>query len=236
SLPAETQSDHILKIVESTINVRLDTQKKVDQWANKKAEFTSKYRSLENNLENLRKVKLKTGKMLNYKNAHIKEIKRKIKESSRIKIELGSYLESVAVNLEGFIRRDLPFLLEERERRITLVKNTLIDQNKTPAEKYRSLMEALQIEEEYGHTVEVYQDTINLNGKKLLVDILRVGRLSLFFQTPDGKIVGQYDRVAYKWSKLPSRYCRRINKAVEIAHKESTIELIKLPIGRIIVP
>jgi hypothetical protein len=98
------------------------------------------------------------------------------------------------------------------------------------------IMEALQVETEYGRTVEVYQEAIDLNGEKIVVDILRLGRLSLFFQTPDGKLVGHYDRVTNKWVSLASRYRRDINKAVEIARRERSIDLVKLPIGRIIVP
>ncbi|MBW2036540.1 MAG: DUF3450 family protein [Deltaproteobacteria bacterium] len=66
------------------------------------------------------------------------------------------------------------------------------------------------------------------------MDILRLGRLSLFCQTPDGKLVGHYDRAAGRWGLLPSKYRRQINRAVEMARRERTIDLVRLPIGRIV--
>jgi len=235
-LKAEERQKQIQKVVESTIDLRQETQKKEDDWAKKKAELIAKYRSLKKNRDYLIKVRNKTEKLLRAKKAKIEEIKRRIKESARIREELQLYLESVLTQLKDLIGKDLPFLLKERKERITFIEETLSDPEKKAAEKYRRVMEALQIEAEYGRTVEVYQETINLNGQRVLVDILRVGRLSLFFQTPDGKLVGQYDRIRKQWSLLPSKYRREIKKALEIARRERIVELTRLPIGRIIIP
>ena len=231
-----TDLDWIQKKVESTIDLRQETQKKEDDWAKKKAELIAKYRSLKKNRDYLIKVRNRTEKLLRAKKAKIEEIKRRMKESARIREELQLYLESVLTQLKDLIERGLPFLLKERRERISSIEETLSDPEKGAAEKYRRVMEALQIEAEYGRTVEAYQEAIDLNGQKVLVDILRVGRLSLFFQTPDGKLVGQYDRIKERWSLLPSKYCREIEKAIEIARRERTVELTRLPLGRIIVP
>ena len=92
------------------------------------------------------------------------------------------------------------------------------------------------METEYGRTVEVYQNTIELDGQSLLVDILRLGRLSLFCQTPDGNVVGYYDRAAGTWVTIAPGYRNDINKAVAMARRERSIDMVTLPIGRIIVP
>jgi len=233
---AGIDSDRLREEVAKTIDLRQETQKKEDDWAKKKAELIAKYRSLKKNRDYLIKVRNRTEKLLRAKKAKIEEIKRRMKESARIREELQLYLESVLTQLKDLIGRGLPFLLKERRERISSIEETLSDPEKGAAEKYRRVMEALQIEAEYGRTVEAYQETIDLNGQKVLVDILRVGRLSLFFQTPDGKLVGQYDRIRKGWSLLPSKYCREIEKAIEIARRERTVELTRLPLGRIIVP
>ena len=85
----------------------------------------------------------------------------------------------------------------------------------------------------YGHTVEAYQDTIDLEGTPLLMDMLRVGRVSLFCCSPDGSVVGQYDRVSGKFVPLPKEAAREVGKALEIARRERTADLVDLPIGRI---
>jgi hypothetical protein len=232
----ETKTERIQKKVTDAIEIRQKTQKKKDEWAGKKAELAARYRSLNAEKKYFLKIKAKTENILNAYKSRVAELERKAKESERIRKELQSFLESVVMQLEGFIKRDLPFLLKERSGRLFSIKEVLIQPDKTPAEKYRRVMEALQVETEYGRTVEVYNETIDLNGQKTVADILRLGRLSLFFQTPDRKIVGHYDQVTDKWVLLTSRYRRDIKRAVEIARRERSIELVKLPIGRIIVP
>ena len=137
------------------------------------------------------------------------------------------YLESVVANLEEFIKKDLPFLSEERSARLSSIKETLERPDKPVTEKYRRVMEAIQVETEYGRTVEVYQDTVNL-------DILRLGRLSLFCRTPDGTKTGRYDQATQGWEVLASAYCREIGKAVEMARRERTIDIVRMPLGRIV--
>jgi len=216
------------------MDIRLHTQKNEDAWAGEKATLMASYRSLKANKEHLEKVKLNTEKTWIVQKALVEETERKIKEAARIREELQTYLESVVTRLEESIKKDLSFLSKERSVRLTSIKQTLDRPDKTGAEKYRRVMEALQVETGYGNTVEVYQETIEFVDQETLMDILRVGRLSVFCQAPDGKVVGHYDREAEKWVPLPSKYRMDINKAVEMARRERTIELVKLPIGRII--
>ncbi|MDL2124662.1 MAG: DUF3450 domain-containing protein [Deltaproteobacteria bacterium] len=233
---AGTEADQIQKRVVQTIEIGQQTQKKEDEWAGKKAELMARYRSLKANQDYLEKLKLKTERALSSQKARLAEFERKIKESARIREELQSYLESVVAQLEEFIKKDTPFLLKERDARLASIKETLALPDKPAAEKYRRAMEALQIEAEYGRSVEVYQDTIDLNGQSVLMDIMRLGRLSLFCQTPDGRMVGHYDRSAGRWVSLPSKYRREINNAVDMARRQRTIDLVRLPIGRISIP
>ena len=228
------QAEKVTKKVSKTMDIRLHTQKKEDAWAGEKAKLMASYRSLKANKEHLEKVKLKIEKTLIAQKALVEETERKIKEAARIREELQTYLESVVTRIEESIKKDLPFLPKERSVRLALIKQTLDRPDKTGAEKYRRVMEALQVETGYGNTVEVYQETIEFVDRKTLMDILRVGRLSLFCQIPDGTVVGHYDPETEKWVSLPSKYRRDINKAVEMARRERTIELVKLPIGRII--
>ncbi|MEA1901652.1 MAG: DUF3450 domain-containing protein, partial [Thermodesulfobacteriota bacterium] len=172
---AEIEADQLQKKVTQTIETRQQTQKKEDVWAGKKAELMARYRSLKANQDHLEKLKLKTERTLCAQKARLAEVERKIKESVRIRKELQSYLESAVAQLEEFIKKDLLFLPKERFARLVSIKETLALPDKPVAEKYRRAMEALQIEAEYGRTVEVYQATIDLNGQSVLMDILRLG-------------------------------------------------------------
>jgi hypothetical protein len=95
------------------------------------------------------------------------------------------------------------------------------------------MMEARHVETEYGHRFEVTQETISLDSRPIAVEVLRAGRLALFFKTPDGNIVGHYDRGAGKWKQLPGKYKRPVREAVEMALRRRPVDLVKLPVGRI---
>ena len=122
---------------------------------------------------------------------------------------------------------------EERAARLASLRLELARPDVSGAEKLRRLLEALQIEAGYGSTAEVYQERIVVAGDSLHVDLLRVGRLSLFWRTPDGRRVGEYDRVAAEWTELPGKYKRSIARAMEMTTRRRAFDLIALPIGRI---
>jgi hypothetical protein len=117
------------------------------------------------------------------------------------------------------------------------IKTVLAQPDTSIAERSRRVMEAIKVETEYGQTIEVYQDTIGIGGpdedQPIMADILRVGRLGLFWRTPDGNTVGEWDRVAGQWTPLPKKYRRAINDAMEMALKRRTIDMVNLPLGRI---
>ena len=236
-MPTQGKSgpEQILKTVTETLAIRQKTQKKDDAWEKTKQELIARYQSLKIERDRLLQEKAGAEGAVTAVRERVNEAERKVIESHTIRNELKSYLESVFGRLETFIKRDLPFLPKERAYRIASVRHTLNQPQVSGAEKYRRVMEALQVETEYGRTVDVYQDTIELDGQAVLVDILRLGRLCLFFETPDGKQAGHYERVEKKWMILPPRYRRDIHKAVEIARRERSVELVKLPIGRIVI-
>ena len=231
-----TEADLTKKKVIHTIEVRRETQKKEDAWAEKKDRLTARYASLKNELDSLEKMKIRIGQQLRIQQEFIAEAGRKKRESERINEELQAYLESVVTRLEEFIKRDIPFLNRERADRIASIKETLTDPGRSGAEKYRRVMEALRIETEYGGSVDVYQETIEFDGQSVLVDVLRLGRLSLFCQNPDGKITGVYDSASRSWVPLSSGYQREISKAISMARRERSIDMVKLPAGRIDIP
>ncbi len=63
------------------------------------------------------------------------------------------------------------------------------------------------------------------------MNIFRLGRVALFYQSLDKKQAGWFDREKRQWEPLPDKYAREISRALEIAEKKRTPELLDLPIG-----
>ena len=74
---------------------------------------------------------------------------------------------------------------------------------------------------------------IVVDGTEIWADVLRVGRLALFWRTPDTSRAGSFDPAAGAWIELDRGDHRAISRAMEIAARMRPIEVIGLPLGRI---
>ena len=93
------------------------------------------------------------------------------------------------------------------------------------SEKYRRIVEAYQIEIEYGRTIEAYQGKV---GDKT-VDFLRAGRVALLYQTLDGKETGYWDADAKKWVQ-DNDYEDAIEAGLKVAKKQAAPDFIVVPV------
>lgn len=132
--------------------------------------------------------------------------------------------------LEKFVALDVPFLLDEREGRVAELHRMMKRADVTGAEKYRQIMEAYQIENEFGRTIESYRGTIDLDGRETTVDFLRFGRIALVYQSLDATQSGAWNQSSRSWMPLDSTYRSAIRNGLRIARKQSAPDLIRLPL------
>ena len=238
SLSAQPDPIDVHQTETRAIKIHHQLQEKEDRWAAQKAEMLNRLHTLRSEEKTLEKTLAGYELRLAALQKQQAEVERQAIESARIRDNLEVHLETIVARLEARMEGGLPFLPDEREPRIESIKTDLVQPEISLAEKCRRVMEALKIEAEYGHTVEVYQQLIRIDGQEgappLMADVLRVGRLALFWRTPDGKRVGNWDRAAAQWRALPDRYRRHVNDAAEMALKRRTVEMVKLPLGRIV--
>ena len=65
--------------------------------------------------------------------------------------------------LEKYVRLDSPFHIEERMQRLDLVRASLSNPKVTASEQVRQILEAYNIEAEYGRKLDAYDETIILD-------------------------------------------------------------------------
>ena len=132
--------------------------------------------------------------------------------------------------LDAFVELDVPFLLEERTERIQQLRDLMSRADVSNAEKYRAIMEAYQVENEFGRTIEAYRSALQKDGKEMTVDFLRFGRIALVYQTLDGEESGVWDQKTRSWQELDGSYRTAIREGLRIARKQSAPDLIRLPV------
>jgi hypothetical protein len=229
----EPPAEQVKQTVTETVDIREETQRQEDRWAVEKAELEAQYRASKAHVESLERQTALWDRKVAVLQEQVDELSRRIEESERLEANLHESLDEVMKRLEEWVATDLPFLPQERSDRLNFLKEALAQTDSSGAEKLRFLLEALLVECEYGDTVEVYEQSIDVDGEPVFARVFRLGRLSIFWQTPDGTRIGEYDRVTRRWVELPGRYVRSVSAAVEMAEKRRPIELLRLPVGRI---
>ncbi len=127
--------------------------------------------------------------------------------------------------LRQFIAQDVPFLPVEREQRLAKLENTMKRADITVAEKYRKILEAYQIEIEYGKTLEAYRAMLDNKN----VNFLKVGRVAFFYQSQDGSDYGVWHQQQKKWHEVENREVKKsIVMGLKIARKQQSPELLTI--------
>ena len=154
-----------------------------------------------------------------------------IEDASLIERQLMPLMLRMIDGLEQFIAADMPFKLQERNNRIARIKSFLTNANITAAERFNQVLSAYEAENEYGTSLAVYIETLNLSGEELTVNLLQVGRAALYYQTLDGAESGYWDKNNKQWQTLDSSYNQGISDSIRIVEGKDVVDLMSLPIS-----
>jgi len=143
--------------------------------------------------------------------------------------EVQPLMDKMVRALDQFIALDVPFLIEERTARVSNLKNIMARSDVTISEKYRLILEAYQIELEYGRTLEAYAGTLNAGDERRTVEFVRLGRLSLMYRTLDGSETGYWDAGNKQWV-VDNSYAAAIEQAIRVANQDGAPELLTVPV------
>ena len=130
--------------------------------------------------------------------------------------------------LAEFIDLDVPFLLDVRTERVERLKSLMDRADVTISEKYRLILEAYQIELNYGSTFDSYEGRLGTGPDARTVEFARLGRVSLMYRTLDGSETGYWDAEKKEWVADPS-YREAVEHALGIA-KGGTPDLLTVPV------
>jgi hypothetical protein len=162
----------------------------------------------------------------NDEKAAIEEQLLEIETTSR---EVLPLMQKMLDTLEQFVALDVPFLLEERSKRVATLKEMMARADVTISEKYRRILEAYQVEMDYGRTIEAYEGELAGEGDPRTVQFLRVGRVTLLYQTLDGRETGYWDADRKSWVVAPE-YGASFKEGIGVAKKARAPEMLIVPV------
>lgn len=207
------------------------SQKRIDKISNDTDKIVDKYKRQLKVIDGLKVYNTLLQKQLDEQVATINQIKNSISNVTVIERQITPLMLRMVDSLAQFIKLDVPFLMKERTARIKRLRETIAAADVTTAEKFRSVLEAYQIEINYGSTIQAYKDVLNINGKEREVNFLSMGRVALVYQTDDREYNGVWDQAHRKWVPLNNADDRNdITEALKIARHQVAPELITLPV------
>lgn len=208
------------------------SQQRVGKTANETDKVIAAYKRELKVIDGLKVYNALLQRQLDDQQETIAQLKQSISEVAVIERQITPLMIRMVASLEEFVKRDVPFLLKERNNRVTKLNETIARADVTAAEKFRSVLEAFQIETEYGRTIEAYRDVLEIEGKPREVSFFRMGRIALVYQTDDSENNGVWDQANRKWQPLDgAEYRNYISTGLKIARKEIPPELIILPVS-----
>jgi seryl-tRNA synthetase len=141
-------------------------------------------------------------------------------------VDVQPLLQRMFDELVEFVANDVPFFKAERDQRIERLRDLMAQVDASPSEKFRRLVEAYQIEMEYGRTMSAYREALP-DGRE--AEMVRLGRVSLLYRTVEGGETGYWDNQRKDWVADPDS-SRAIEEALGIAKEERAPELITVPV------
>lgn len=237
SVNAQVADDNPEKLVDETIQKQSLTieslqvaQEKIDKLDAESKKLTNEYKDTVVEYEILNRYDNQLQKITESQAEEIKNLLDQIDSLDETNKYVLPLLERMVFTLRDLIELDIPFLLDERILRLEELESILYQANFSTAEKFRKIYEAYQIENEYGRTIEAYSGNININGVNLAAQFFRLGRLNLFYMTPDQDETGYWNKDTNSWLHLGGKYSDEIDSALKVAYKQAPPDFITLPV------
>jgi len=237
SVNAQVVDDNPEKLVDETIQKQSSTieslqvaQEKIDKLDAESKKLTNEYKDTIVEYEILNRYDNQLQKITESQAEEIKNLVDQIDSLDETNKYVLPLLERMVFTLRDLIELDIPFLLDERMLRLEELESILYQANFSTAEKFRKIYEAYQIENEYGRTIEAYSGNININGVNLAAQFFRLGRLNLFYMTPDQDETGYWNKDTNSWLHLGGKYSDEIDSALKVAYKQAPPDFITLPV------
>jgi predicted RNase H-like nuclease (RuvC/YqgF family) len=231
SAQADPTLDNILKEGQAMTTNGAQSQKRIDKLQEETDDLYREFKSVSKEIEGLRVYNRQLQKQIDDQVKVINQLTSSIDQVTVIERQVQPLILRMLDALEQFIELDSPFLLEERQNRVANLYENLDRADLSVAEKFRQVLEAYRIESEYGRSLIAYEDTQNIAGADLQVNVLVFGRVALLYQSKDKKLNGVWDRRNKTWQEVDAgTYANSIFQAIKIARGEAPFEIVKLPI------
>ena len=230
SLYLSAQLEPVLEVNKERALLAQASQEKIDSFQVNTDKDSSEYKSVSKQIEGLKVYNAQKRKQIKRQVERMKEIEKTMKDSTVLQRQIPPLARRMFEGLKQFIALDVPFRSGERTERLSFIQAALDNPVVSPAEKLRQVLDGYAVESEYGRKIDTYKDTILIDEQEREVNILRIGRLVLAYQTSDLSETGIYNKETQSWESLPGRYRNSIRDGIAMAKKVKTVDILEMPV------
>ncbi len=225
------QVEPVLDTSRAAVEDTSRSQERVDELDSRTQTVLSEYRANLKQLEQLNRYNASQQRQVDAQREEIASLERDIENIASLQRAVQPLMEDMVDALADLVEADMPFLLDERTERVERLRGIMDDPGRSPAQRYRLVVEAYQIENEYGRTIESYRDNIEVDGRLYEnVDFLRIGRAALIFRTDDDRVLKRYDIDSGEWVDLDRAYLDYVKTGSRIAREQIPPDLMFIPV------
>ncbi len=224
--------DKVIQEGQQKLEAGRESQERINSIVDEQQAKLVKYRALLKQMEGLEQYNEQLGQQIQGQEALIARFDGSISQVAQIERQMLPLIKRMADSLATFVSLDLPFHEGERRERLAFINDSINRADLDVAEKFRQIIEAYQVESEYGRKIDTYPDIVDIDGQRMEVDVLRFGRIALVAQSKDTSVTAAWNRAEKRWEKLNTGIYRNdIKKGILMAKKQASIDLVTLPIA-----
>jgi hypothetical protein len=209
----------------SSVQDSARSQARIAQLADQTTELLGEYRVVIQRLDRVRIYNENLVQLVGDQGREMTDIQRQLTSFQEVQQDIIPLMFEMIDDLAQLVELDMPFQLQERRDRVEMLRDIMGQSDVTVSEKYRQIMNAYQIEADFGRTTEAYDG--QLGDRK--VDFLRVGRILLAYQTPDRAETGFWNKNTREW-EVANGYRNDVVEGLRIARQQAAPNLLRLPV------
>jgi hypothetical protein len=224
--------DPLFQTSDRKLRLAQASQQKVDAIVKDTRKLSDQYRTVLKEIDGLEVYNTLLERQVSDQEAEMTELAASIDKVTDIERLIMPTMIKMIDALGEFIEMDLPFLIDERRKRVNGLRSLMERSDVSVAEKFRRVMESYQIEmNDYGRTMETYKAMLPIDGAEREVEILKIGRVALLYQSTDQAFSGVWNQQSREWEPLPAAYKSQLRQGLRIAQKQVAPELMMVPVA-----
>jgi hypothetical protein len=213
-----------------TFKASIKSQQKISNIYEQTLTLLGEYRVTISEAETMSQYNDHIQLMVNDQLANIKSLEDQIGSIEKTKQGIVPLMYKMIDTLDKFVELDIPVNIDNRKERVATLRDLLGASDVSVSEQFRMVLEAYEIEANYGTVFAAYQGELDLGDRTITADFVHMGRVSLVAQSLDMKNVWVWNNETRGWEELGDEYLKPIKDAIAMARNQLPKNLTKLPI------